>query len=71
MTIKRVRVLVEFDEVNDNYEVVQKRHTGNFKFGSVTSETYGPPERIAMKVGELVTETISTHFPKFLAGETA
>lgn len=64
--MKRVRVLVVFEEVNEQYEVVQSSRPGNFKFGSVTNEHYGPPEMIALKVGELVTETISSHFPEFL-----
>lgn len=64
--MKRVRVLVVFEEVNDLYEVVQSSRPESFRFGSVTSEDYGPPERIALKVGDLVTETISRHFPEFL-----
>jgi hypothetical protein len=65
--MKRVRVLVVFEEVNDKGEVVKPTPTGPaVKFGSLTNEHYGPPEYIALKVGELVTETISRHFPPYL-----
>ena len=68
--MKRIRVTVEFEELDANYDVVRKRHSMDTKFGAIASENMGPPERIAMQMGELVTETISTHFPEFLK-ETA
>ena len=49
--MKQVRVTVEFVEVNDRYEVVQKRRAVNTKFGAISSEAFGPPERIALEMG--------------------
>ena len=65
--MKRVRVMVVFEEVDDVYEVVQGR-PNSFKFGSVTNEHFGPPEIIAAKVAGLVHDTINEHFPAFLGG---
>lgn len=66
--MKRVRVLLVFEEVDEQGEIVHSARPGNFKFGSVTNEHYGPPEVIASKVGDLVSNTIRTHFPEFLKG---
>lgn len=62
--MKRVRVLVIFEEVNDSERVINS--TRATKFGAVATELGGPPERIAEKLSEHVYETVSTHFPEFL-----
>lgn len=62
--MKRVRVLVIFEEVNDSQRVINS--TRATKFGAVTTEHYGSPERIAQKLSDCVHETVSTYFPEFL-----
>lgn len=64
--MKRVRVLVTFEEVNDKHEPVRTRHTMDTKYGAIATEFMGPPEYIALKLSELVYERISTNFPEFL-----
>lgn len=67
--MKRVRINLVFEEVNDDFEVIQSEPPRGLSFGAVTGEHFGTPEQIAKKLGDRVAETINQFFPAYLEGK--
>lgn len=59
--MKRVRVMVEFEELNNKGEMVDRK-----KFGAIVTEHFGPVPRMIEKVTETVQNTLQQNLPSFM-----
>lgn len=65
--MKQVRVTVVFEELDQNYNRVEKRYTMDTKWGAIAkAQEFLPPEAIAQKMSEAVYDRISSALPEFL-----
>lgn len=65
--MKQVRVTVVFEELDENYNRIEKRYSMDTKYGAIAKAgEFQTPDGIAQKMGELVYNRISTALPEFL-----